>query len=252
MLLRKKETIPSINPNNKAKHVNSQMYGVWLKDYPDYHNNFSVHNTSGIIGGRFDELTNRIIFKNGLAEVKISSLDKVFMEALMLGIQKNPFIETENFKFNIIDIRSENFKASSREHKFFTTSPVFLQSLFAVDGKRIHYTFKDDIELTSSLLTKTLKARIEKLNLAIDTTDLKVSFDNSYLGAKVKRISYKSGDNTIYLNCNNCPVIIKGSTAAIEAAYYLGIGHSTGAGFGCIDVWQSEKEMSTRINNNRK
>jgi len=64
--------------------------------------------------------------------------------------------------------------------------------------------------------------------LADDQFDIR--FDTSYPRAKPRKINYKGIEN----KASWCPVIIKGSPETKLFAWNVGLGNSTGIGFGAI------------------
>lgn len=250
---RKLSSLAGFDSNKKYKIVNTTLYTEWLKENgKKYHEEFSTYNHSGIIGGHLNtDFGNQIVFNsNGLAEIKISSLNQDFLFDVLLGISKNPIVEAGNFFFDIIDVQKIEFTPSSEEMKFFTISPIFIQSKERVDGKRKHYTFKDDLDFTSKSMVNTLKNRIDKLGLKINTDNLEIVFDSSYEKAKIRNTYYEKDAHVIKIQGSLCPIIVRGSKEAIQAAYYLGVGQSTGAGFGCLEIWSNAP--STIKNKTRK
>ena len=77
-------------------------------------------------------------------------------------------------------------------------------------------------------MTETLKSKMKLVNLEDET--LKIAFDKSYSKAKTKLITYNGINNKASL----CPLIIKGKPKTKAFAWNVGIGNSTGIGFGAI------------------
>ena len=248
LISRKVELVPSINPDFKNKHVNTQMYTSWLKENGQkYHNEYSTYNHSGIIGGTLKNDFRRIEFKSGFAEIKINSLNEEFITDLLFGISKNPKLDVGNFYFDIIDVIPVPFECSVGQMKFFTVSPIVLKGKEKLpNGHFKQYLFSDDSKITSEMMTHTLISRIQRLNQSINTENLNVQFDSLYKKAKSRFYAYEKDVDgqkvKVPIFASNCPVIISGDPRAIESAYYLGIGHSTGAGFGCIEIWSQNKK----------
>jgi CRISPR-associated endoribonuclease Cas6 len=70
-----------------------------------------------------------------------------------------------------------------------------------------------------------------KLAVAGLPQDISIAFDRTYHKAKTKLVSIKG----IQSRANECPVIIKGAPELINFAWNVGIGHSTGSGFGALN-----------------
>jgi CRISPR-associated endoribonuclease Cas6 len=67
-----------------------------------------------------------------------------------------------------------------------------------------------------------------KAGLQDNTLDIR--FDTSYSGAKTKLISYGKIKNRVSV----CPIIIKGTPETKAFAWNVGVGNSTGIGFGAL------------------
>ena len=81
-----------------------------------------------------------------------------------------------------------------------------------------------------------IKSSAEKIGFDLDP-DFSIRFDESYKNKKVFPVMVKRDNRTgnkIYSVATTCPVIIKGNPETISFIYDLGIGHSTGMGFGSL------------------
>ena len=83
-------------------------------------------------------------------------------------------------------------------------------------------------EESDTLMTETLKSKMKLFGLEDET--LKIAFDKSYSKAKTKLITY----NRINSKASLCPLIIKGKPKTKAFAWDVGIGNSTGIGFGSL------------------
>ncbi len=124
----------------------------------------------------------------------------------------------------IIDIRLQVTPKFSHKERFLLGSPVLIKRHNEV--KETHYTFQD--EEASRLMTETLK---RKAHIAgIDAENTVVYFDSNYPNPRTKVVSYKNIKN----KANLCPVIVEGSPEMVAFAWDVGIGNSTGVGFGAL------------------
>ncbi len=164
--------------------------------------------------------------KDGLKLGKYSSLffsahDKEIIKSLIRGIQNDP----EMFNSLMVSeiILEEDPDLSNRDY-FYIASPVLVKRK---EGERNrHFLFKEpesDTWLKETLLTKMKLAGLE------DDT-LEIQFDRENPRAATKLINYKEIKN----RANWCPVIIKGKPETKLFAWNVGIGNSTGIGFGAI------------------
>jgi CRISPR-associated endoribonuclease Cas6 len=110
------------------------------------------------------------------------------------------------------------------EKTFMVGSPVFIKQ--SIDKTQKFY-FYNDAE-SSDILTKTLKNKLEKAGL--DNDNVSVQFDTTYHSPKLKAITYKGVVNKGSI----CPITIKGSPEQIAFAWNVGVGNSTGIGFGSL------------------
>ena len=164
--------------------------------------------------------------KDGLKLGKYSSLffsahDKEIIKSLIRGIQNDP----EMFNSLMVSeiILEEDPDLSNRDY-FYMASPVLVKRK---EGERTrHFLFSEpesDTWLKETLLTKMKLAGLE------DDT-LEIQFDRENPRATTKLINYKEIKN----RANWCSVIIKGKPETKLFAWNVGIGNSTGIGFGAI------------------
>lgn len=151
----------------------------------------------------------------------ISAYDIQVIKALIKGIQSDPtmFSRLEVYELTI----EEDPDLSQREY-FQPGSPIFIKR--KVDNRSIHYLFNDAD--ANQLMKETLQTKMKIVGLEDDTLD--ICFDLRYSNAGTKLISYDGVRN----RANWCPVIIKGKPETKLFAWNVGIGNSTGIGFGAI------------------
>jgi CRISPR-associated endoribonuclease Cas6 len=77
-------------------------------------------------------------------------------------------------------------------------------------------------------LTETLKKKLLLANVSDE--NISVSFDRDFPYPRTKIIKYKDISNKV----NVCPVIIKGTQEQLAFAWNVGVGNSTGIGFGAL------------------
>ncbi len=111
------------------------------------------------------------------------------------------------------------------EERFNVASPVFIKK--NIEGGKVEHLLFDHVE-SSMFLTESL---ISKMNKAgVISEGVQVKFDDSYLRPQTKLLRY----NQVVNKASLCPVIIKGTPEQIAFAWTVGIGHSTGIGFGSL------------------
>ncbi len=182
------------------------------------HDEISLYSLSWLQGGKM--VNDGFSFPNG-AKWFISFWDEEVGKQLIMSAMKEPDVCC-GMKVKEIQIQ-ENPNFSGRE-KFITASPILIRK-YDENRNAKHLTTKD--EEADYLLTETLK---KKLKTANQNYDVKVSFDKNYFNPKTKLVKINGIEN----RANFCPVIIEGDPEAVKFAWNVGIGHSTGCGFGAL------------------
>lgn len=211
-----------INTNNKPIPFNYQqiLTGTihkWL-GINDLHNNISLYSFSSLIGG--EKKGDNLIFPNETGFF-FSAHDKAIITRLIQGIQIKPYIDND---IQIVEIQLCKTPKFSNKELFYVQSPILVKR--KIDGREIHFTFNDQI--SDEYLTETLRKKL--IQAGITEKGITVKFDRSYKQAKTKVIYYKNIGN----KANVCPVIVEGNPEQIEFAWKVGLGNSTGIGFGSL------------------
>jgi len=111
------------------------------------------------------------------------------------------------------------------EEYFFAASPILIKR--QLNGSIKHLIYSD--AEAGSLLEETLKHKMEIAGLEDQT--LKITFDTSYQRATTKLVRYKGIEN----RASMCPVKITARPETKVFAWLVGLGNSTGIGFGAIN-----------------
>jgi len=151
----------------------------------------------------------------------ISAHDIHVIKALINGIQTDPTLFS---RLEVYELVIEEDPDLSQREYFQPGSPIFIKR--KVDNHSIHYLFNDAD--ANQLLKETLQTKMKVIGLEDDTLDIR--FDLQYSNAGTKLITYDSIRN----RANWCPVIIKGKPETKLFAWNVGLGNSTGIGFGAI------------------
>ena len=163
------------------------------------------------------------MFHNG-AVWMISFYEDSFIKQLVKSILSDPDMFC-GLSVKDIQIIEENI-CDSVHRTFFLASPILIKR--RMEDNRIKFYSFNDVE-SGTFLVETLKHKMSEAGIPDDDT-LKISFDISYVGRKVKKVKIHEIDNI----ANMCPVIIDGRADVLEFARTVGLGNSTGSGFGCI------------------
>jgi len=212
----------SVTPNSETVPFNYQpcLVGAihkWLGKN-DIHNTLSLYSLSWLTHGKI--MNQGLDFPRG-SRFFVSSPIPEILKHIIRGIQDDPYIRFGMYAKELCIQSSPNFGPM---HRFVVQSPILIKR--NINGS-IRFFFPDDSE-SDQLLTETLAHKLEKLGK--DSSKVNVSFDRSYTGIRTKMTCYKG----IYNKGTLCPVIVTGSPEAVASAWDLGIGNSTGIGFGAL------------------
>ena len=186
-----------------------------------YHDTFSSYSISSIQGG---------ILKNGMLNfeegmyivISVPEKEQKFLSAIMTGILINPDF---GFGMKFISFTPTEVDVHKYHDYVQTISPIILK-----DG-RIRKTFKDD-GFWEELTARTIK-KLKHYDPDINVNGFKLSIaDINNPNNKIKKIMVKG-----YVNkCSQVCMKIEGHKKTRMLLYDLGIGSSTGSGFGAIKV----------------
>lgn len=172
----------------------------------------------------FSWLQNTKANQNGINLTKdsyffIGAYDTEIIKKIMKGILESPEMFNGASAKEVILQESPTFKVI--EH-FLMASPIFLRR----KEDRKHLTYKDD-EFEGAL-NDNCKIKLRKAEIVTNGFEIKLDPDNRFRTTKL--ITYNGIDNKATV----APVLIKGSQEQIEYLWSVGLGHSTGIGFGAL------------------
>ncbi|MDR3611553.1 MAG: CRISPR-associated endoribonuclease Cas6 [Ignavibacteriaceae bacterium] len=211
-----------LSPNSEIVPFNYQHYliGVFHKwmGLNEIHDEVSLYSLSWLRGSR--QIKGGLDYTNG-AKWFISFWDEEIGRKLINNAMNYPDVFCGMVIKEIII--QETPKFSSKE-TFSVSSPVFIRK-YDSDKRAIHLTYKD--KEADHYLTETLKRKMKGANIDYKVD---VKFDRNYSAPKTKLVEI----NNIKSRASFCPVILEGDPKGIQFAWNVGIGHSSGCGFGAI------------------
>jgi CRISPR-associated endoribonuclease Cas6 len=151
----------------------------------------------------------------------ISAYDEALIKTILRGIMAD---SSACFGVHVAEVQIAHEPNFSEQQYFYTASPVFIKR--SIDNQEKHYTYTD--EDSAKWLTETLQTKLKKAGLP--DAGVNVSFDKDFHTPKTKIISYKNIQNRVSI----CPVIVKGTPEQIAFAWNVGVGNSSGIGFGAL------------------
>jgi len=182
------------------------------------HGQLSLYSFSWLQGGK--AVKDGLVF-NGQTRFFISAHEGDLLKRIVQGIHKDHQLANNLL---VKEVMIQNEPEFEDEALFFVASPVFIKRNH--ESREIHYTWKD--EESDQFLTETLKHKLRKAGLSDE--GVSVAFHRQYHSPRTKVIYYKNIGNRVSL----CPVIIKGTPEQLAFAWNVGVGNSTGIGFGAL------------------
>ncbi|MBL4561679.1 MAG: CRISPR-associated endoribonuclease Cas6 [Labilibaculum sp.] len=190
----------------------------------EFHDSISLYSFSNLTKSKASK--NGLDFPNG-SSFFISCWNNEQAKLLITGIQNKPEMF---FGLKVSEIILQENPELSTKTVFQIGSPIYIQRNLENGRKKFFYF--DDKE-SPKLMAETLTTKMISAGLAEDKT-LKITFDQNYHRKGTKKIDYKRGNQIIQIRANWCPIIIEGKAETKVFAWNVGIGNSTGIGFGAI------------------
>ncbi|MBN2597667.1 MAG: CRISPR-associated endoribonuclease Cas6 [Marinifilaceae bacterium] len=190
----------------------------------EFHDSISLYSFSNLTGAKASK--KGLNFPNG-ASFFISCWNDEQAKLLITGIQNDPEMF---FGLKVSEIILQENPEFSTKSGFQVGSPIYIQRNLENGRKKFFYF--DDKE-SPDLLAETLTSKMINAGLTEDKT-LKITFDQNYHKKSTKKIDYKRGNQIIKIRASWCPIIIQGKPETKAFAWNVGIGNSTGIGFGAL------------------
>ena len=199
------------------QHLLTGVVHKWLC-WNQEHGALSLYSFSRLEAGR--KAKDGLLFESG-SSFFFSTWDENQAKQMIEGIQKDP----EMFNgMQVTEVIMQPTPDLSEKELFYPASPVFIKRH---DENRTEHIIYDDPR-ANQFLKETLENKMKKAGLTDETLDIR--FDLSYHRAGTKLVTYKNIKN----RANWCPVIIKGKPETKAFAWEVGLGNSTGVGFGAV------------------
>lgn len=193
----------------------------WLGSNNDEHGNLSLYSFSWLQGGM--RYGSGLTFTRG-AQWFISFYDENRIKRIIKNILDDPAMFSG---MSVLDVVIEETPDLSKRNLFYLGSPIFVKKIDREDRNAQQLTFNDDE--VNDLMAQTLLHKMRVVGLPSDES-LNIRFDLSYVKKKTKLLTYRGVDN----RANMCPVLIDGKPETKAFAWNVGVGNSTGIGFGSI------------------
>lgn len=153
----------------------------------------------------------------------ISAYEDEFIKKVIKGIMEDAYAFCGS---SVVDVMIKYAPEFESNHRFMLSSPVLVKQ--KLEGQRkFNYMIYSD-EGFEDVLTENLKTKMRIANM--EDEGVEVRLDKSFVNPHTKLIDYKGVFNKVSV----CPVIISGTPEQIAFAWSVGLGYSTGIGFGSL------------------
>ena len=212
-----------LTPNREPVPFDYQQYLVgafhkWLGEN-ELHDDISLYSLSWLSHGVATK--SGLDFPNG-SIFFISSFADALLANLIQGVFKGSDIRWGMEVHEVTIQRTPDF---GEEQRFLAQSPILVKR--KEEGAKHHrYYFPGDPGV-DTYLTHTLQHKLKKADLDYEVD---VRFDPGYDKPRIKKNRF----NNIDIKSALCPVIVSGHPRAVQFAWEVGVGNSTGIGFGAL------------------
>ena len=212
-----------LSPNTELVPFNYQQslvgaFHKWLGKN-EMHDDISLYSLSWLEGAH--KVQDGFNFPKG-AGFFISSPLKELHQKVVQGIFDGQHIR---WGMKVQEVRMRVTPNFGKHQRFVAQSPVFIQR--RIEGrKHQQYFFPADPE-ANDRLTETLQRKLQRFGLP---PNVSVSFDPDYKKVGYKKVRF----NHLDLRAAFCPVIVEGDDRGVQFAWEVGVGNSTGIGFGAL------------------
>jgi len=184
----------------------------------DEHGELSLYSFSQLDGGK--AIANGLKFERGTSFF-FSSHNPTLIKRIIGGIQADP---TMFHGLAVLEVIIQEDPDLSDRELFFVASPIFIKRR---NGEKVDHIIYND-QRANDCLMETLLSKMQKAGINDET--LRIRFENNYPKVGTKKITYNGVQN----RASWCPVVIEGKPGTKLFAWNVGLGNSTGIGFGAI------------------
>lgn len=213
-------------PASNQKEVNSYIHRC-IGENNVFHDAFSDYCISSLQGGKLNPATNMLEFDRKpyiLFLINPKSKNFEIYNKLLTGVysQKNKLFDMKYYC-----VASFDYKVMPKYDKIYMASPILLKKYDKENKKTIKVTCKDDgfIELLKANCINKLKHN----GIVDETFDIVLRNPE-----KAKQKLIMVGD--VFNPCTMASFLVYGKKETRDTLYSMGLGNSTGSGFGMIKV----------------
>lgn len=188
----------------------------------DYHGKPSNYAITPLMRGKYNKDNKSYSFPYG-TYIVFSSIDEELMNIVFSNIYKVNV--DNNLQFFGIDIIEETF--TNGNNYITTLSPILIRDVDTVNKKTKELTYLNKYHFENTLTEKTIN-KLNHIDKNLNTNDftIKLTYDNSYNKINIIPV------NNIPNKTSQCNLLINTNKKVMETLYNIGLGMSTGCGFG--------------------
>lgn len=212
-----------LSPNTEIVPFNYQAALVgafhrWLGEN-DLHDEISLYSLSWLSNSH--PRRGGLDFPGG-STFYVSAPSQQMLAALLEGVQNGWQVR---WGMEVKEVTIQRTPEFGEQQRFLVQSPVLIKRREETGSGYRYYYYSD--EEADGFLTETLLHKLRRAGL---TEEASVAFDKSYPAPKTKMVNYRGID----IRASACPVIVSGDPQAVAFAWEVGVGNSTGIGFGAL------------------
>lgn len=213
-----------------AQDMVNSFFHRMLGDGNRFHDTFSNYSLSNLMGGR---ITDGKLVYDGEAYVILSTSDGGLLSLVMEKVFDIRSMHMRDMKGKRVEMLGD-FEPNRRYDIIRLTSPLLLSR----DGR--YLTFKDEGFMEA--LNRNCKAKLRKSGFSDEAVSSVSVEPYKFENARTKAVLVHGA----YSIASVVHLVVKGDSAARTALYNMGLGKSTGSGFGSVEILRP-KEKCTRM-----
>lgn len=220
-------------PINNQSDINYYIHKS-LGENNKYHDLKNDYCISNLYGGKLTEDKKHLNFQDG-GYITVTSKNEEFLNDIITSIVGNQTLKW-GMEFKMFDFVKEEF-VDGWNH-FATLSPFIIKKYY--DKKNYSFSTLNDSDFVDVVKNHTIN-KLKKIYPDVSLTDFGIKI-KQHKSHKIKKIMVKNVVNI----ANQCQIDIFCSASVAEKIYNLGIGQSTGCGFGTIYKTENHEKYKSK------
>lgn len=210
------------------QHLLYERLEQWLGEYNLWHDNQRLYCFGGLHKGH--GYKGALTFPDG-ANWFLSGIDKTYLKYTIERLLADPEL-IAGMKITHAELQPP--PQFGKRHSFFLSSPVLLKESKTRNNFPQFITYRDG-NAADRLLKKSLQEKLEEAGRGELQGSFRIRFSRNYPRPKTKLITLRRKNGTTEKNrASLCPVEMTGPPEALQLAWSVGVGESTGMGFGAL------------------